>query len=41
LWYGAKAVLPSKVTMGSLRVQTYDKVAQDQVQREDIGLVDE
>jgi hypothetical protein len=27
--------------MGSLRVQKYDKAAQDQLQREDVNLVDE
>jgi transposase InsO family protein len=39
--YGAKAVLPSKVTMGSLHVKTYDEATQDQLRREDIDLVDE
>jgi hypothetical protein len=39
--YGAEAVIPPEVTMGSLRVKTYDKVMQDQLQREDIDLVDE
>jgi hypothetical protein len=39
--YGAEAVLPAKVTMGSLRVQAYDEAAQDQLRREDIDLVDE
>jgi hypothetical protein len=39
--YGAKAVIPSEVTMGSLRVKTYDKAMQDQLRREDIDLVDE
>jgi hypothetical protein len=39
--YGAEAVLPPEVTMGSLRVKTYDEVTQDQLQREDIDLVDE
>jgi hypothetical protein len=29
LVYGAEAILPPEGTMGSLRVQTYDKVAQD------------
>jgi hypothetical protein len=37
--YGAKAVLPLEVTMGSLRVQTYEEATQDQLQREDIDLV--
>jgi hypothetical protein len=27
--YGVEAVLPPEVTMGSLRVQAYDKAAQD------------
>jgi hypothetical protein len=29
LVYGADAVLPPEVTMGSLRVQTYDETTQD------------
>jgi hypothetical protein len=37
----AEAVLPSEVTIGSLRVKTYDEAAQDQLWREDIDLVDE
>jgi hypothetical protein len=39
--YGAEAVLPSEVTMGSLRVKTYDEATQDQLRHEDIDLVDE
>jgi hypothetical protein len=39
--YGAEAVLPPKVTMGSLRVKTYDEATQDQLRREYIDLVDE
>jgi hypothetical protein len=39
--YGVEAVLPLKVTMGSLRVQAYDESAQDQLRCEDIDLVDE
>jgi hypothetical protein len=39
--YGVVVVLPSEVTMGSLRVKTYDEVTQDQLQREDVNLVDE
>jgi hypothetical protein len=39
--YGAEAILPLKVTMGSLRVKTYDEATQDQLRREDIDLVDE
>jgi hypothetical protein len=27
--YGAEAILPSEVTMGSLRVKTYDEATQD------------
>jgi hypothetical protein len=39
--YGAEAVLPPEVTMGSLRVKTSDEAAQDQLRHEDIDLVDE
>jgi hypothetical protein len=39
--YGAKAVLSSEVTMGSLRVKTYDEATQDQLRHGDINLVDE
>jgi hypothetical protein len=39
--YGAEAVLPPEVTMGSLHVKTYDKATQDQLWREDIDLGDE
>jgi hypothetical protein len=39
--YGAEAVLPPEVTMGSLCVQAYNEDAQDQLRREDIHLVDE
>jgi transposase InsO family protein len=39
--YGADAVLPSEVIMGSLRVKTYDEGTLDQLRREDIDLVDE
>jgi hypothetical protein len=38
--YGAEAVLPPEVTMGSIRVKTYDKATQDQLRREDIDVVD-
>jgi transposase InsO family protein len=41
LVYGAEAVLPPEVTMGSLCVQTYDEATQDQLRRDDIDLVDE
>jgi hypothetical protein len=37
----AEAVLPPKLTMGSLRVQAYDEATQDQLWCEDIDLVDE
>jgi hypothetical protein len=39
--YGAEAILPSKVTMSSLRVQAYDKATQNQLRHEDIDLIDE
>jgi transposase InsO family protein len=39
--YGAEAVLPPKVTMGSLCVKTYDEATQNQLWREDIDLADE
>jgi hypothetical protein len=39
--YGAEVILPPEVTMGSLRVQAYDKATQDQLWHEDIDLVDE
>jgi transposase InsO family protein len=39
--YGAEAVLPSEVTIGSLRVKIHDEVTQDQLWLEDIDLVDE
>jgi hypothetical protein len=39
--YGAEAVLPPEVTMGSVCVKTYDDATQDQLRREDIDLVDE
>jgi hypothetical protein len=39
--YGAEAILPPEVTMGSLCVKTYDEAMQDQLWREDIDLVDE
>jgi hypothetical protein len=39
--YGAEAVLPTEVTMGSLRVKTYDEATQDQLRWEDINLVNE
>jgi hypothetical protein len=39
--YGIEAVLPLEVTMGSLRVKTYDEATQDQLRREYIDMVDE
>jgi hypothetical protein len=39
--YGAEVVLPPEVTIGFLRVKTYDEAAQDQLRCEDIDLVDE
>jgi hypothetical protein len=39
--YGAEAILPPEVTMGSLCVQTYDEASQDQLRCEDIDLIDE
>jgi hypothetical protein len=39
--YGAEAILPPEVTMGSLRVKTYDEATQDQLRCEDIDLTDE
>jgi hypothetical protein len=39
--YGAEVILPSKVTMGSLRVKTYDEATRDQLRCENIDLVDE
>jgi hypothetical protein len=40
LVYGAEVVLPPKVTMGSLCVQTYDEATQDQLWSEDVNLID-
>jgi hypothetical protein len=40
LVYGAEVVLSPDVTMGSLRVQTYDEAAQDLLRCEDINLID-
>jgi hypothetical protein len=37
----AEAILPPKVTMGTLRVQAYDEDTHDQLMRENINLVDE
>jgi transposase InsO family protein len=39
--YGAEDVLPPEVTMGSLRVKTYDEATQDQLRPMDIDVVDE
>jgi hypothetical protein len=38
---GLRPSPPPEITIGSLRVQTYDEDAQDQLWREDINLVDE
>jgi hypothetical protein len=38
---GLRPSSPPKVTIGSLCVQAYDEVVQDQLRREDIDLVDE
>jgi hypothetical protein len=39
--YGAEAILPPEVIIGSLCVKTYDEDTQDQLRHEDIDLVDE
>jgi hypothetical protein len=39
--YEVEAVLPPEVTMGSLRVMTYNEVTQNQLWRDDIDMVDE
>jgi hypothetical protein len=39
--YGAEAVFPPEVTMGSLCVKTYNEAMQDKLRREDIDLVNE
>jgi hypothetical protein len=39
--YEAEAALPPEVTMGSLRVKTYDETTQDQLWCDDIDLIDE
>jgi hypothetical protein len=39
--YGAEAILPPEVTMGSLRVKTCDETTKDQLRCENIDLVDE
>jgi hypothetical protein len=41
LAYKAEAVLPREVTMGSLRVQTYDEATQDQLWCDDIDPINE
>jgi hypothetical protein len=38
--YEVEPILPPEVTMGSLRVKTYDEATQDQLRREDIELID-
>jgi hypothetical protein len=37
--YEAEAILPPEVTIGSLRVKTYDEAMQDQLRREDVDVV--
>jgi hypothetical protein len=39
--YGAEAILPPEVTIGSLCVKTYDEAMQDQLRCEDVDLVNE
>jgi hypothetical protein len=39
--YGAEVVLPTEITMGSLRVKIYDEATQDQLRCEGIDLLDE
>jgi hypothetical protein len=41
LVYRVEAVLPPEVTMGSLLIQTYDEVVQDQLRCDDIDLINE
>jgi hypothetical protein len=41
LGYEAKAIIPLEITMVSPRAQENDEVAQDQLQRDDVDLVDE
>jgi hypothetical protein len=41
LVYGPEAYLPSKIIMGSPRVQSFDKSMQEQLQREDVDFIDE
>jgi hypothetical protein len=41
MMYVAEVVLPPEVTMGSLRIKTYDEAMQDQLQHEEINLVNE
>jgi hypothetical protein len=41
LLYGAEAILPPKITMGSPFVQAYDDAVKDQLQHDDVDLVDE
>jgi hypothetical protein len=41
LVYGAEACLPPEITMGSLRVRSFDEEMQEQERRQDVDLVDE
>jgi hypothetical protein len=41
MFHEAEVVLPSEVTMGSIRAQVYDEVTHDQFRCEGINLVDE
>jgi ribonuclease HI len=41
LVYGAEACLPLEITMGSLRVRSFDEEMQEQERRQDVDLVDE
>jgi hypothetical protein len=41
LVYGAEACLPPEITMGSLRVQAFDEVLQEQQRLQDVDLIDE
>ena len=41
LVYGAEAVLPTKLTYGSLRVLAYDEFEQEQLQQDDMMLLEE
>jgi hypothetical protein len=40
LVYGAEACLPPEIIMGSLRAQSFDESAQEQLRREDVDFID-